>query len=245
MGVAGFGYKIRGPVGVFTAELSALFTALWHIAEVIRPPKWCLILTDSLSLVKTMLSRRLRIKLTLWSMNVKSRAEACARRELRWSWCRFYLTYHELVEDRARQAALEGTIFKRPLSSSDFQSLARPALLIAWQAKCNSADTGPFYFSRCDPLALVWGPKGGEKVCMTCVKGFIWKLMDRILVDFELLKMWCVCVCRWLWDSDSLDLELWKVSSANCHAECEHWGLHSWFVCIEKVVCRKVLLGLP
>jgi hypothetical protein len=28
MGVGGFGYKILSPVGVFTAELSALFTAL-------------------------------------------------------------------------------------------------------------------------------------------------------------------------------------------------------------------------
>jgi hypothetical protein len=40
-----------------------------------------------------------------------------------------------LVDDRTRQAALEGTIFDRALSSSDFQSLARPALLRAWQAK--------------------------------------------------------------------------------------------------------------
>jgi hypothetical protein len=44
MGVSGFGYKIRRPAGVFTAELSALFTDLRHIAEVIRPPERCLIL---------------------------------------------------------------------------------------------------------------------------------------------------------------------------------------------------------
>jgi hypothetical protein len=37
IGVGGFGYKIQGQAGVFTAELSALFTALGHIAEVIRP----------------------------------------------------------------------------------------------------------------------------------------------------------------------------------------------------------------
>jgi hypothetical protein len=35
MGVAGFGHKIQSSAGVFTAELSALFTALRHIAEVI------------------------------------------------------------------------------------------------------------------------------------------------------------------------------------------------------------------
>jgi ribonuclease HI len=59
MGGGGFGHKILSPVDVFTAELSALFTALQHIAEVIRPPEKCLILTDSLSSIKAMLSRRI------------------------------------------------------------------------------------------------------------------------------------------------------------------------------------------
>jgi hypothetical protein len=63
MGVSGFGFKIGGPAGVFIAELSALFTALGHIAEVIRPPERCLILTDSL--------------------NRSNCAGACARTELR------------------------------------------------------------------------------------------------------------------------------------------------------------------
>jgi hypothetical protein len=49
---------------------------------------------------------------------------------------------NELVDERARQVALEGSIFDRPLSSIDFQSLARPALMRAWQAKWDSADTG-------------------------------------------------------------------------------------------------------
>jgi hypothetical protein len=59
MCVGGFGYKIRRPAGVFTAELSTLFTTLRHIAEVIRPPERCLILTASLSLIKAMLSRKI------------------------------------------------------------------------------------------------------------------------------------------------------------------------------------------
>jgi hypothetical protein len=37
MGMGGFGYRILSPAGVFTAELSGLFTALRHIAEFIRP----------------------------------------------------------------------------------------------------------------------------------------------------------------------------------------------------------------
>jgi hypothetical protein len=57
--VGAFGYKIQGPAGVFTADLNALFTALRHIARVIRPRERCLILTDSLSSIKAMLSRKI------------------------------------------------------------------------------------------------------------------------------------------------------------------------------------------
>jgi hypothetical protein len=73
MGVGGFGYKIQDPAGVFGAELSASFTALQHIAEVIRPPK-----RSRLCCIG-----KLHIRLTLWCMNVKNCAGACARTELR------------------------------------------------------------------------------------------------------------------------------------------------------------------
>jgi hypothetical protein len=55
----GFGYKVSSPVGIFTAELTALFLTLGHIGEVIQPPEKCLILTDSLSSVKALLSRKI------------------------------------------------------------------------------------------------------------------------------------------------------------------------------------------
>jgi ribonuclease HI len=54
-GVGGFGFKLSSPAG----ELSALFMALRHIREVIQPPEKCLILTDSLSSIRAMLSRRI------------------------------------------------------------------------------------------------------------------------------------------------------------------------------------------
>jgi hypothetical protein len=54
---------------------------------------------------------------------------------------------NELVDERARKAVLEGSNFDRPLSSRDFQSLARTALMRAWQAKWDSADTGRFAHS--------------------------------------------------------------------------------------------------
>jgi hypothetical protein len=51
MGVGGNGHKIPSPAGVFTA--------LRHIAEVIQPLERSLILTDSLSSMKPVLSRKI------------------------------------------------------------------------------------------------------------------------------------------------------------------------------------------
>jgi hypothetical protein len=57
-GEGGFGYKISSTAGIFTAELTALFVTLRHIGEVIQPPEKCLILTDSLSSVRVLLSMK-------------------------------------------------------------------------------------------------------------------------------------------------------------------------------------------
>jgi hypothetical protein len=57
-GEGGFGYKISSPAGIFIVELTALFVTLLHIGEVIQPPEKCMILTDSLSSVKALLSRK-------------------------------------------------------------------------------------------------------------------------------------------------------------------------------------------
>jgi hypothetical protein len=58
-GKGGCGFKLLSPAGVFSAKLSTLFMALRHIRMVIQPPKKCFILTDSLSSIKAMLSRRI------------------------------------------------------------------------------------------------------------------------------------------------------------------------------------------
>jgi hypothetical protein len=81
-------------------------------------------------------------------MNVNNCAKAFARTvKLMWIPSHVGLVGYELVDERARQVALEGSIFDRPLSPSDFQNLARPTLMRAWQAKLDSADTGRFAHS--------------------------------------------------------------------------------------------------
>jgi hypothetical protein len=55
-GEVGFGYKISSPACILSAELTALYVTLRHIGEVIPPAEKCLILTDSLSSIKALLS---------------------------------------------------------------------------------------------------------------------------------------------------------------------------------------------
>jgi ribonuclease HI len=124
MGVSGFGHKIPSPAGVFTAELSVLFTALQNIGEAIRPPERCFIVTDSLSSIKAMLSRKIahqthplvhECKQLCWSL-----CQYGIEVKLMWIPSHLRLVGNELVDELALQVALEGSIFDRPLSSSDF-----------------------------------------------------------------------------------------------------------------------------
>jgi ribonuclease HI len=199
MWVGGFGHKIQSPAGIFTVELSALFTALRHIAEVKRPPERCLILNVSMSSIKAMLSRKIthqtqplvvyECKQLWWSL-----CQNWIEVKLMWIPSHVGLVGNELVDEWARQAALEDSIFDRTLSTSDFQSLARPALMRARQAKWFSADTGRFAHVTIRP----WfeGQKEERGLYALC-QGFYLDiaLFNCVLVDFELLMIWCLCVC--------------------------------------------------
>jgi ribonuclease HI len=177
--------KIQSPAG----EPSALFLALRHISEDIRPPERCLIVTDNLSSIKAMLSRKV-------SHQTHPLVSECT--QLCWSLCQngvevmlmwipslVGLVENELVDERARQAAV---------SSGEFQSLARTALMRAWQAKWDSADTGRLTHSIFPDVTLPPGlsqAKRRREVLFALCQGFNLDivLFNRILVDFELLKI--------------------------------------------------------
>jgi hypothetical protein len=68
-------------------------------------------------------------------------------------WIPFHvgLEGNDIVDERARHAALNGAVFDRPLPPIDFQGLARSLLLREWQGKWNAADTGRFaWFAEAD-----------------------------------------------------------------------------------------------
>jgi hypothetical protein len=64
------------------------------------------------------------------------------------------LVGNELVDGETRYASLNGSIFDRPLSPYDFQTLARPVLLREWQRKWDLADTGRFAHSILPKVSL-------------------------------------------------------------------------------------------
>jgi hypothetical protein len=61
---------------------------------------------------------------------------------------------NELVDERARHAALFGAVFDRPFSPVDFQGWARSVLLREWQEKSDAADTGRFTHSILPKISL-------------------------------------------------------------------------------------------
>jgi ribonuclease HI len=138
-GVDGFGFKLSSLAGVFSAELSALFMALRHIREVIQPPKKCLILTDSLSSIRAMLSRRISWRTHPLVYECKQLCfdlmKDLIEVKLMWVPSHVGLVGNELVDGKACYTSLNSSIFDRPPSPCDFQSLARPVLLREWQKK--------------------------------------------------------------------------------------------------------------
>jgi ribonuclease HI len=147
-GDGGFGNKISSPAGIFAAEVIALFVTLRHIGEVIHPPEKCLILTESLSLVKAMVSRKISHRThplvygckQMCSDLLKDRVEV----DIMWISAHEGLEGNEIVDERGQDTALNGAIFERPLLTVDFQGLAESVLLREWQEKKNATDTGRF-----------------------------------------------------------------------------------------------------
>jgi hypothetical protein len=85
------------------------------------------------------------------------------------------LVGNELVDEVPRYASLNGSIFDRPPSPCDFQSLARPVLLREWQRKWDLADHGRFAHSILPRVSLRPWFEGQKERFVTSVS----RLMSR------------------------------------------------------------------
>jgi hypothetical protein len=164
--------------------------ALRHIREILRN---VLILTDSLSLIKAMLSRRISWQTHPLVYECKQLCFDLMRDlfkvKLMWIPSHVGLVGNELLDGEARYASLNGSIFDRPLSPCDFHSLARPVLLRKWQRTWDLADTGRFAHSilRVRKMRGAMLPLYLELYLDIILFGHTW-------IDLELLKGQCVYV---------------------------------------------------
>jgi hypothetical protein len=124
------------------------------------------------------------------------------------------LVSNELMDEEARYAWLNGSIFDRPLSPCDFQSLKRPVLVREWQR--DLADTGRFAHSILPRVSLrPWFE--GQKVERNFVTSVSIIMSGYSSVHSHLDRFRIVegpmCVC--LQDYETVDHLIWH---------CERFG---------------------
>jgi hypothetical protein len=127
----GFGYQITSLAGIFTVELTALFVTLWHVNDVIQLPfNWYFFLTDSLSSVKAMLSRKISHRTHSLVYECKQMCSGLfwngVEVVIMWISSNVELEGNEVVD-------MQHLIFDIPLPPVHFQGLARSVLLKKWQ----------------------------------------------------------------------------------------------------------------
>jgi hypothetical protein len=212
---------------------------LQHIGEIIQPREKCLILTDSLSSVKALLSRKISHRThPLCSDLLEDEVEV-----------------NEIVDERARHAALNGAVFDRPLPPIDFQGLARSGLLREWQGKWDAADTGRFAHSILSKVFLrPWfdGQREDRKFVSTVSRimsghcaarshlsrfGSAEEAMYVSLGDYETVN-------QLIWHCGRFETEVPSNQCTSCTG-CAAWDSCPGFVCLEEVTGVEVLSGFP
>jgi hypothetical protein len=101
----------------------------------------------------------LRIEPTLWCINVKHCVGACARTDLRWSWCGFRLTWNWWVMKWSMSG--HDRWHWKDASSTDHYFRAISSVWLNWRWWEHGKQNGILRIlvgSRCDTLALVLGP---------------------------------------------------------------------------------------
>jgi hypothetical protein len=224
--------------------------ALRHIAEIIRPPERYLILTDSLSSIKAMLYRKIAHQ--THPLVYECKQLCCARTELRWSW--FHLSY-DWWEMNWSISGHERRLWKAPFSTDYYlRAISRVWLYRRWRE--HDRQNGTLRIPVGSPILFfqIWhfGPglraKRRREALFALCQGFYLDiaLFDPILVDFEFLKIWCVCVCvqvimrQWTTWFDTVKDSGWKNIVLLMRLPRWIWVLGSPFV-----ICVHWRSGVP
>jgi hypothetical protein len=180
----------------------------------------CLILTDSLSSIKAMLSRRISGRTHPLVYECKQLCFDLMRDlievKLVWIPSHVGLVGNELVDGEARYGSLNGSILERPPPPCDFQSLARPVLLREWQGRWDLADHGRFAHSILPRVSLrPWFEGQKEERSIVTSVSRIMSGHSSVRSHWDRFGIFegPMCVCRQ--DDETVDHLIWH---------CERFG---------------------
>jgi hypothetical protein len=173
--------------------------------------------------------------------------------EIMWISSHVGLESNEIVDEQARQLALNGAVFDKLLPPVDFQGLARSVLLKKWQGRWDAADTGRFtHFIPGKVSVWPWFEnhmKNGKFVS-TVSRIMSGHCAARSHFSRFGIVEGVMCVC--LGDYETVDHLIWhcgdrKVPSNRCTrcTRCAAWDSCPGFVCLEELSGVEVLSGFP
>jgi ribonuclease HI len=145
----GFGYHLQEPSGVSTSEITALLTVLRFVGS--SQPGEFLILTDSLSSIETLRSRKIsprthsvvyECKEALWRL----RADQFVVR-LMWVPAHVGIDGNEIVDRIAKESAASGNLYRGGALECNLCAQMKSCLLMDWQSRWDGGDMGRYAFS--------------------------------------------------------------------------------------------------
>ncbi|XP_058815695.1 uncharacterized protein LOC131679123 [Topomyia yanbarensis] len=141
--------KLAEPASVYIAELAAVHYSLQIINTL--PPNHYFILTDSLSTIAALRSKRIdnhdpfflgKIRESLSNLTRK-----CYKFTLVWLPAHCSIAGNEKADNLAKIGALDGEIYERPIAYNEFYSASRQRTLASWQTSWDNGDMGRWLHS--------------------------------------------------------------------------------------------------
>ncbi|XP_058813149.1 uncharacterized protein LOC131677379 [Topomyia yanbarensis] len=141
--------KLAEPASVYIAELAAVHYSFQIINTL--PPNHYFILTDSLSTIAALRSKRIDnhdpFFLGKIRESVSNLTRKCYKFTLVWLPAHCSIAGNEKADNLAKIGALDGEIYERPIAYNEFYSASRQRTLASWQTSWDNGDMGRWLHS--------------------------------------------------------------------------------------------------
>jgi ribonuclease HI len=147
-GQQSFGFRLQEPFGVFTAEITALLTALRFVGS--GQPGEFLILTNILSSIEALRSPKIsprthsvvyECKEALWRLQANQFVV-----RLMWVPAHVGIDGNEMVDRIAKESAASGNLYRGGVLECDLYPQIKACLLKDWQSRWDGGDMGMYAF---------------------------------------------------------------------------------------------------